>query len=449
MGSYVERKLASQDKRFQAALDEANALLGIHEASRGAEFEDEARSTVARFLPYTYQLHGGFLRPVAGLKKQLDVIIRSRFLPEFWQEVPVELITVAGEVKTTLDDKARDDYLATAAKLASAAALAGRHGPLPFFMLAGALKRSTGHAAWLASLVSNASAAAVSAPGLWPAAFSFDEREPMSAILVGPLALLRAVTADGEELDGVLSVTAGQLSPSAMCYLWLWACLPSSGGVPDMELGYMRDAVYRELSAARGLAASYRPGGENGDMRAVTVTLLFTGGARAAAAPVGYLSPLDESYPPGEREASLEDEPPSGEPSHRRFMLISLGPWVEEPETWDESLWGGSGTAKRRGARLLRGHDRPGTARRQPPVLAVPARFQEMGGHWLCPRRPRRDRSRGSADHQDHWAALGQVRLPGLHSERPQDRQRVDRPGRARPAEPGHDHRIVSKRQRP
>lgn len=349
MASYVERKLASQDKRLQAALDEANALLGIHEASRGAEFEDEARSTVARFLPYTYQLHGGFLRPVAGLKKQLDIIIRSRFLPEFWQEVPVELITVAGEVKTTLDDKARDDYLATAAKLASAAALAGRHGPLPFFMLAGALKRSTGHAGWLASLVSNASATAVSAPGLWPAAFSFDVRESMSAIPVGPLAPLRAVTADGEELDGVLSVTAGQLSPSAMCYLWLWACLPSSGGAPDMELGYMRDAVYRELSAARGLAASYRPGGENGDMRAVTVTLLFTGGARAAEAPAGYLPPPDESYPPGEREASLEDEPPSGEPGHRRFMLITLGPWVEEPETWDESLWGGSGTARRRG----------------------------------------------------------------------------------------------------
>lgn len=349
MASYVERKLASQDRRFQAALDEANALRGIHEASRGAEFEAEARSTVARFLPYTYQLHDGFLRPVDGLKKQLDILIRSRFLPEFWQEVPVELITVAGEVKTTLGDNGSDDYLETAAKLAGAAALAGRRRPLPFFVLAGALRRSTGHAAWLASLVSSASAAAVSAPGLWPAAFSFDEREPMSAIPVGPSGPLRAVTADGEELTGVLSVTAGQLSPSAVCYLWLWACLPSSGGAPDMELGYMRDAVYRELSAARGLAASYRPVGENGDMRAVTVTLLFTGGAGATEAPAGYFSPPDEGHASGEREASLEDEPPSGEPGHRRFMLITLGPWVEEPETWDESLWGGSGTAGRRG----------------------------------------------------------------------------------------------------
>jgi hypothetical protein len=350
MASYVERKLASQDSRFQAALDEADALLGIHEASRGAEFETEARSTVARFLPYTYQVHDGFLRPVEGLKKQLDIVIRSRFLPEFWQEVPVELITVAGEVKTTLGDNARDDYLATAAKLGGAAALAGRRGPLPFFVLAGALRRSTGHAAWLASLVSSASAAAVSAPGLWPAAFSFDEREPMSAIGVGPSAPLRAVAADGEELDGVLSVTADELSPSAMCYLWLWACLPCSGGAPGMELGYMRDAVYRELSAARGLAASYWPVGEDGDARAVTVTVLFAeGGAATAGAPAGYLSPPDEGHASSEKEASPEDVPPAGEPGHRRFMLITLGSWVEDPETWDESLWGGSGTAWRKG----------------------------------------------------------------------------------------------------
>lgn len=104
----------------------------------------------------------------------------------------------------------------------------------------------------------------------------------------------------------------------------LRACPPGSGGAPGMELGYMRDAVYRELSAALGLAASYWPVGEDGDMRAVTV-----------------------------------------------IVLITLGSWVEEPETWDESLWGGSGTAWRRG----RGHYEGMTDQelRQPPVLAVPA----------------------------------------------------------------------------
>jgi len=30
-------------------------------------------------------------------------------------------------------------------------------------------------------------------------------------------------------------------------------------------------------------------------------------------------------------------------------MLITLGWWVEEPDRWDESRWGGSGTSRRRG----------------------------------------------------------------------------------------------------
>ena len=350
--SYVERKLASQDKRFQAALDEAGALSGIHEASRGAEFEGEARSILARFLPYTYQVHDGFLRPVEGLKKQLDIVIRSRFLPEFWQEVPVELITVAGEVKTTLSDKGRNDYLATAAKLASAAALAGRRSPLPFFALAGALRRSTGHAAWLASLVNDASAVAASVPGLWPSAFSFDEREPVSAISVGPSAPLSAVTADGEELTGVISITADQLSPSAVCYLWLWACLPGSDGAPGMELGYMRDAVVprvvRRTRPGRVLPAHGRGRRHAAGHSVLAVHWRRRRAGRRCYLP-GHLSLPDRGQAAGEEEASLEDEPPAGEPGRRRFMLITLGPWVEEPETWDESLWGGSGTARRRG----------------------------------------------------------------------------------------------------
>ena len=99
----------------------------------------------------------------------------------------------------------------------------------------------------------------------------FDDRGPMSAIPVGPSAPLSAVTADGEELSGVISIAAGQLSPSAVCYLWLWACLYSWDDARSMELRYMGDAVDRELSAVQGLAASYRLLGEDGDMRPVTV----------------------------------------------------------------------------------------------------------------------------------------------------------------------------------
>jgi hypothetical protein len=173
----------------------------------------------------------------------------------------------------------------------------------------------------------------------------------MSAIPVGPSAPLSAVTADGEELYGVISIAADQLSPSAVCYLSLWACLYSCDDARGMELRYMRDAVCRELTAGHGLAASYRPPGEDGDMRPVTVSLLFTGDGveRTTEPPPGYLSLPGGDDASDKREASPEDEPPAGEPGRRRFMLITLGPWVEEPDTWDESLWGGSGTSYRRG----------------------------------------------------------------------------------------------------
>jgi hypothetical protein len=44
-----------------------------------------------------------------------------------------------------------------------------------------------------------------------------------------------------------------------------------------------------------------------------------------------------------------EDGPAAREPGSRRFIMITLGSWVEEPDSWDESLWGGSATARRRG----------------------------------------------------------------------------------------------------
>jgi hypothetical protein len=347
MSSHVELKLASLDMRFQAALAEANALYDIHHGARGAQFEHEARSILASFLPYTHQVHDGFMAPVAGLTKQLDVLIRSRFLPELWQVVPVELITVAGEIKTKLGGNGKADYLATAAKLAGAMRAGGRTRPLPFFALAGELERSTDHAAWLASVVRDASATAAD---LWPAAFSFDTRAPMSAVPVGPTTPLSAVTADGEGLSGVISITADQLSPSAVCYFWLWACLYNCGEAQGLESQYMREALRRELTSGHGLAASFMPlRGDNG-MRQVTVGLDFTDEAGHAV----HRSAAYVPWPSGpevvrEPKASPDVKPPAGEPGSRRFMLITLAPWVEEIDTWDESLWGGSGTASRRG----------------------------------------------------------------------------------------------------
>lgn len=347
MASHVELKLASLDMRFQAALAEANVLYDIHQAARGAQFEHEARSILASFLPYTHQVHDGFMAPVVGLTKQLDVLVRPRFLPELWQVVPVELITVAGEIKTKLGGNGKADYLATATKLTSAVKASGRRRPLPFFALAGELGRSTDHAAWLASVVRDASAIA---PDLWPAAFSFDTRAPMSAVPVGPTTPLSAVTADREELSGVISIRADQLSPSAVCYFWLWACLHSCDEAQGLEAQYMRDALRRELASGHGLAAAFWPlRGDNG-MQQVTVGLDFTEDAgRAGGRPAEHVPWFSGSGVVGEPKTSPDVEPLAGEPGSRRFMLITLAPWVEEIDTWDESLWGGSGTASRRG----------------------------------------------------------------------------------------------------
>ena len=112
----------------------------------------------------------------------------------------------------------------------------------------------------------------------------------------------------------------------------------------------MRDAVYRDLPAANGLPASYQGAGGSGELRPVAVSLQFTsdissGSQSSVSAGHKHLpgtNPKDD-----EGKEYLEEDLPAGH--SRRFMLITLGPWVEEPETWDESLWGGSGTAQRRG----------------------------------------------------------------------------------------------------
>jgi hypothetical protein len=329
---YMQQKFASQDKRFQAALAEADALYSIHHGDRGAEFEEGVRSVLGRFLPYTYHVHGGFMSPIGGpkdgLKKQLDIIIRSRLLPELMHAVPVELITVAGEVKTTFSGDSKKDYLATAQTLVSGAARAGRRRPLPFFALAGALDRAeSGHASWLASVVSDAANAALDGPGLWPAFFSFDERSSMSAIPVGPLAPLSAVTVEGEELVGVISIAAEHLSVSAVCYLWLWACLYSFEDAPGMEMRYMRDALYSELTDGRGLRAAYWPLSGDGDPQAVTVPCCSP--VKRARTPPGQiltsgLCPAAVSQAANWRPDRWTSRPPGS----RAAAVLSLSPWA-------------------------------------------------------------------------------------------------------------------------
>ena len=116
----------------------------------------------------------------------------------FEQLLPIELITVAGEIKTNLKDK--NDIRSTAKKLADAAAASPRQHPVPFFVLAGSLDYKD-HGKWLAELVAFVSGDSPSWP-LWLAVFSFDKDYPMSAMRVSavpvPLRQSIAITPDGK-----------------------------------------------------------------------------------------------------------------------------------------------------------------------------------------------------------------------------------------------------------
>jgi hypothetical protein len=345
MTSYLEQVLASQDLRFQVALAKAGAL--YHAGTRGAQFEDEARAIVRGFLPRTYAAHDGLLAPAAGAGKQLDLVVHPGWLPPLLEhgQLPAGLITAAGEIKTRLKDQ--HDIRATAAKLAGAAAARpGRQHAIPFFGLAGSLTVATNHAGWLADLVASMTSAGLPWP-LWPAVFSFDQRGPMSALRVTGSSPIRATAADGAVLDGVIAIPQDQLSPSAVCYLWLWAAIYAADTVHGMDFRYMRDAVEQLCGKQDGLQVLFRPDGGTGQMLRKRVSLLLPEdrAERTVYAPAGEPAAAASNPIPPVEHVDGSERGPAG----RRVMLITLGSWVAEPDSWDESAWGGSATAIRRG----------------------------------------------------------------------------------------------------
>jgi uncharacterized protein DUF6602 len=338
--SYLEQVLAGQDLRFQAALAHAASL--YHYGTRGAQFEEDVRAIVKEFLPANYRARDVLLDADDGIKKQLDLAVYSAAVPLLLQELPIELITVAGEIKTTLSDA--EDIRSTAAKLARAAAASHRRDPIPFAILAGSLGPQ-GHARWLAELLSSASLASQAWP-LWLAAFSFDQRGPMSAIRVGQSSPIRAVTMDGDVLDGVMTIAKDQLSPSAVCYLWIWAAIYAAGAPRGMDFRYMREEVQRLCTREGGIAVLFRQDGAPSALLPRQVSLLLPGDEwDAVPAPARQQTAAAADASPS-LEALAGDEQLHGS---RKLMLITLGPWADHPDTWDESAWGGSATAVRRG----------------------------------------------------------------------------------------------------
>jgi hypothetical protein len=351
MRSYLDGIFAAADLRFMAALEEANMVRPFHQGAGGARFEADVRQVIGKFLPAAYCCNHAVLGPDADLKKQLDLVVHSRDLPEILRDgvLPIEFMTVIGEVKTNLRERA--SILETARRLADSAAAGRRQHPIPFFVFTGAVEAS-GHDDWLADLVLSAPDAAPAWP-VWMAAFSIDGKRPISVLRVSATSPIRAFMPGrgAEELDGAISIAGNQLSPSGACYLWLWAAIFAYGAYRNMDYRYMRELVLDQTRRAEGIEVNYHPRESpraSSGRRVILQLADEPADSGLAAFPITRIDG-DQDKPRDDAQdhptASVSPMPAGG----RRVILITLGAWVDEADTWDESAWGGSATAWRRG----------------------------------------------------------------------------------------------------
>ncbi|MBY8864001.1 hypothetical protein K7711_46590 [Nocardia sp. CA2R105] len=317
---------AALDLRFRAALLELQHA--YHHQSRGNEYEEAVRQLMASLVPPPYRVGTGLLDVDRVDGKQLDLVVHAP-IPSILDQgsatvFPAEVILVAGEVKTNLAD--REDIERTAARLA--AQVSGRCR-LPFVIVAG---RAEGHKpSWVADLVA---AVGDRHPELWPAAFVLDGRPggPAYAVLaVDVLTPLTAYDITGRQLTGVLTVNVDGMSPTSLLYLWLWAALDAQVSLPTLNYAFMRNTI-AELTAKDPVSSLFRDR-ETGETTDLPVSFSL---ASLPASPV-RIEP-DES-------PELSVRPIAAQPelleTSRRVMLITLGGWVEQPDSWDETPWGG------------------------------------------------------------------------------------------------------------
>ncbi|BEL06319.1 hypothetical protein Q0Z83_045100 [Actinoplanes sichuanensis] len=334
--AYLEDVLASRDLRFEAALAEARAL--FHHGEAGALFEDLVLKIIHEMLPGTYTARSVLLAGTDETRKQLDVGVFPESIPPLIRQLNIDALTAVGEIKTRLSTK--DSITTISDKLAAEASSRGRLRAVPFFVLVGKLEHST---AWLCDLV--AALHLNAAAQVWPAVFSFDRDNATSVLRLTRDSALRAETAEGEILEGLVTIDRSSLSPSAVLYLWLWAAIYADEPVHSMDFRFMREAV-RELTG-EGLAVRYRQDGSanSRDIPAVRLLLPEDQPISPAAAQV---IPRDARALPNHRFL-VDEEPAPAAPDGRRVMLISLGPWTDEEDTWDESKWGGDAQETRTG----------------------------------------------------------------------------------------------------
>ena len=353
--SHIEQMLVLDDARLRGALARAKTL--YHHGEGGAAFEQDVRDTLNRYLPSYYRIGQTLLEGQNHEQKQLDIVVHPASIPTLPLQLPIDVLTAVGEVKTTLTSDGILDATATAQKLASAAARTTGLGPVPFFVIAGALGVVRGHDTWLSRHLAGLASVTLAAP-VWPAIFSFDERGGASSLRITDTTPIRATTDDGEPLDGILTLTSNQLSSSAVCYLWLWAAIHASDAA-GMDYRYMRRTFAQLVDKEGGLQALFRPHGSDEDHSLSGVRLSLTD-LQLLTPRHDFRRPLDPAIdisdrvalpaPDDARPTSADALSPSpGAPAAPRYMLITLRAWVEEPDSWDESPWGGHPHATRRG----------------------------------------------------------------------------------------------------
>jgi hypothetical protein len=360
--SSLEERLTGLDLLFQAYRAQAKSL--PHDGEAGAQFEADATSVVRQLLPAHYRADRVLLRssPTQPETKQLDIAV----FPHAWTppilsvELPVAALTAAGEIKTRFTDYG--EILTTTTKLARAAHNEGTSAPVPFFVLAGALRDGLKHhPRSLARFVTDVADQDLPVR-VWPAVFSFDKTGPTSALWVDHHSPITVTTADGTPLVGGVAIPQDTLSPSAMLFLWLWAVIHSGDDRPGMGYRYLRDS-FEELCRKEGGLTIWHHPVDGGRAGIVEHALLALADEQTPARPTitaasitrpDHPRPQDDeaaSPPATTPEPEPEPAPPAPAPAQTTgwFMLITLGAWVDEEDCWDESLWGGSPTATRHG----------------------------------------------------------------------------------------------------
>lgn len=129
----------------------------------------------------------------------------------------------------------------------------------------------------------------------------------------------------------MLSVAADGMPPVGLMYLWLWAALEGQVGLPTLDFSYMRESV--RTSTANAPVESVLSGRDTGEGENLRVVFDLDASQVSPIAMAPDTSATVDSVTVDDKRTELG--------TSRRVMLITLGPWVEQADSWDETPWGG------------------------------------------------------------------------------------------------------------